>query len=144
MPGSAADFLCNSKHGQIYKSNFHTNLEQLVNSPENKQIFSQLKFSDQAFYDPHDNVVGTTEFPVFNQYQRQPYVANGYIGSRIPNLGQGFTYDQLTNSLTANDDDLLNGWPLFNKRYSGAFVAGFYDLQKHNRNQFCRVIRKWV
>lgn len=111
--------------------NFHTNLEQLVNSPENKQIFSQLKFSDQAFYDPHDNVVGTTEFPVFNQYQRQPYVANGYIGSRIPNLGQGFTYDQLTNSLTANDDDLLNGWPLFNKRYSGAFVAGFYDLQKN-------------
>ena len=119
---------------------FHTNLEQLVNSPENKQIFSQLKFSDQAFYDPHDNVVGTTEFPVFNQYQRQPYVANGYIGSRIPNLGQGFTYDQLTNSLTANDDDLLNGWPLFNKRYSGAFVAGFYDLQNTTGTNFAELL----
>lgn len=107
------------------------NLDNLINSQENKDIFSQMKFSDQAFYDTVDNVVGTTEFVEFNQYQRQPYVANGYIGSRIPNLGQGFTYDQLSNSLEANEDDLLNGWPLFNKRYSGAFIGGFYDLQRN-------------
>ncbi|EMG45528.1 hypothetical protein G210_4288 [Candida maltosa Xu316] len=113
--------------GRIHRPN----LEKLVNSPENKQIFSQLKFSDHAFYDTTANTVGTIEFPVFNQYQRQPYVANGYIGSRIPNLGHGFTYDQLTNSSDANDDDLVNGWPLFNKRYAGAFIAGFFDIQKN-------------
>lgn len=110
----------------------HTvDLSKLIDSQENKKIFSQMKFSDQAFYDTTDNVVGTTEFTEFNQYQRQPYVANGYIGSRIPNIGQGFAYDQLSNSLEANEDDLSNGWPLFNKRYAGAFIAGFYDIQKN-------------
>ncbi|RCK60643.1 Cell wall acid trehalase ATC1 [Candida viswanathii] len=110
----------------------HTpDLSNLINSRENKQIFSQMKFSDQAFYDKENNVVGTTEFAKFNQYQRQPYVANGYIGSRVPNLGQGFTYDQLSDALDANEDDLSNGWPLFNRRFSGAFIAGFYDIQKN-------------
>ncbi|KAG7662364.1 ATH1 [[Candida] subhashii] len=106
-----------------------TSLYDLINSPNNKAIFSQIKFSDFAFYDNESNVVGTVEFAYFNQYQRQPYVANGYIGSRIPNVGQGFAYDSLSNSPGANEDDLLNGWPLFDKRYAGAFIAGFYDIQ---------------
>lgn len=92
-----------------------------------KPIFNQLVGSTPgSFYNQDDNVVGTTEFPKFNRYQHQPYISNGYIGSRIPNLGHGFTYDQWEQPTTDN----LNGWPLFNKRYSGAFVAGFYDIQE--------------
>lgn len=104
-------------------------LEDLVNSFENKNLFSQLQHSNNSFFDSSLNTVGTIEFPQYNQYQRQPYVSNGYIGSRIPNLGQGFTYDQLTDAADANEEELLNGWPLFNKRYAGAFIAGFYDAQ---------------
>ncbi|KAK6465524.1 vacuolar acid trehalase [Scheffersomyces coipomensis] len=103
-------------------------LMDFVNSASNKAIFSQLKYSQNAYYDLGNNVVGNAEFPIFNQYQRQPYVANGYIGSRIPNIGQGFTYDQSSDS---DSESLLNGWPLFNKRYAGAFIAGFFDIQKN-------------
>ncbi|CAK9435580.1 uncharacterized protein LODBEIA_P03070 [Lodderomyces beijingensis] len=106
-------------------------LKDLVDSWENKEIFSQLKFSEQAFFDKESNVVGTLEFARYNQYQRQPYVANGYIGSRIPNLGQGFSYDQLSNSSESSNEDLYNGWPLFDRRFAGAFIAGFYDLQEN-------------
>jgi alpha,alpha-trehalase len=42
-------------------------------------------------------------------------------------LGQGFTYDQLTPE--GNPEQLSNGWPLFNKRYAGAFIAGFFNIQ---------------
>ncbi|KAI5958420.1 ATH1 [Candida margitis] len=108
-----------------------SNLGDFVNSFQNKEIFSQLQFGESAFYDRELNVVGTIEFSKYNQYQNQPYVANGYIGSRIPNLGQGFTYDQLTESPDSNKDDLYNGWPLFDKRFSGAFMAGFYNLQEN-------------
>lgn len=58
-------------------------------------------------------------------------MSNGYIGSRIPNLGQGFTFDQLSDSPDAVEDDLSNGWPLFNERFSGSFIGGFYDIQKN-------------
>lgn len=104
-------------------------LRSLVNSPRNKRIFSQLQNADNAYFDQANNVVGTLDFPAAHQYQRQPYVANGFIGSRIPNLGQGFAYDTLSGSVDASEDDLSNGWPLFNKRYAGAFAAGFYNLQ---------------
>lgn len=98
-------------------------LLQLVNSTSNKDLFSQLIDSDDSFYDLERDVVGTASLQA-NEFQKQPYVANGYIGSRIPNLGQGFSFDQLTT------EDSSNGWPLFNKRYSGAFIAGFYDIEE--------------
>ncbi|RLV90768.1 Cell wall acid trehalase ATC1 [Spathaspora sp. JA1] len=121
----------NSKNQHFPLSTDQSSLTDLINSAENKAIFSELEFSSYAFYDNETNVIGTIEFAPFNQYQRQPYVANGYIGSRIPNLGHGFTYDQLSDSPDANSDDLLNGWPLFNPRYAGAFIAGFYNIQKN-------------
>ena len=34
---------------------------------------------------------------------------------------------------------MLNGWPLFNKRYS-AFVAGFYDLQNTTGTNFAELL----
>lgn len=104
----------------------------IINDRLNQDLFVQLEgLNHDYFFDVETNTVGTALFPKFNQYQRQPYVSNGYIGSRIPNLGQGYTLDQLSDSPQATKDDLSNGWPLFNKRYSGAFIAGFYDIQKN-------------
>lgn len=114
-------------------------LEELVQSRENKEIFTKLLFADNAFYDKDAQTLGTLDWVPYHQYQRQPYVANGYLGSRIPNLGQGFAYDTLSNGTVVDPgtpdaelpSDLLNGWPLFNRRYSGAFVAGFYNIQEN-------------
>ncbi|ANZ75936.1 BA75_02948T0 [Komagataella pastoris] len=80
----------------------------------------------ETYYDKELKVLRTTRFPRYNSYQLQPYVANGYIGSRIPRVGSGFTYDTGDNKTSEN---LKNGWPLFNKRYSGAFIAGFFNSQ---------------
>lgn len=99
-------------------------LKTLVNSAQNKRIFSKLLHSLNAFYDPNLNVVGTLDFNPSHIYQTQPYVANGFLGSRIPNLGHGYAQD-----LQTYPEADSNGWPLFNKRYAGAFAAGFYDLQ---------------
>lgn len=99
-------------------------LKSLVNSAQNKRIFSKLLHSLNAFYDHNLNVVGTLDFNPIHTYQTQPYVANGFLGSRIPNLGHGYAQD-----LQTYREADSNGWPLFNKRYAGAFAAGFYDLQ---------------
>ncbi|CAH6721681.1 cell wall acid trehalase Atc1p [[Candida] jaroonii] len=99
----------------------------LVNSIENKRIFGQLLSADHDFYDTGANVVGTSQLHQQNQYQHQPYVSNGFIGSRIPNLGQGFTYDQPVEG--GKPTHLHSGYPIFNLRYAGAFVAGFYDSE---------------
>lgn len=107
-----------------------SSLSKLVELPENREIFSQLLYSDNAFYDEKKNILGTLDFVESHLYQRQPYVANGYFGARIPNLGHGFANDTLSSLPQANNEDLSNGWPLFNERYAGAFAAGFYDLQK--------------
>lgn len=104
-------------------------LQNFVDSPSNKAIFSKLQHSDNAFYDSDQNVVGTLDFVTFHQYQRQPYVANGFLGARVPVLGQGFAFDTLSDEVSGSKDDLSNGWPLFNERYAGAFAAGFYDAQ---------------
>lgn len=99
-------------------------IQALVNS--SVDVFSQIEggTTQGSFFDSHNNVVGSNFFQELNQYQRQPYVANGYIGSRIPNLGQGFTYDQSEYYLNN-----YNGWPLFNQRYLGAFMSGFYNIE---------------
>lgn len=84
--------------------------------------------SSSTFIDLSERFVSTTQFHQYNSYVNQPYVSNGLIGSRIPNLGFGFTYDQNQNNSSSY---LSNGWPLFNKRYSGAFVSGFFNAQKN-------------
>lgn len=102
----------------------------LINSHNNEHIFTQLQYSEGAFYDEKTNTIGTLSLPDHHLFQRQPYVANGYIGARIPGLGQGFALDLLSNSPVANTEDLTNGWPQFNRRFAGAFAAGFYNLQE--------------
>lgn len=98
-----------------------------INSKANKELFVAFENAEYAFYDPDVDVVGTGRFSRNNHYQLQPYVSNGYLGSRIPSVGQGFTFDQVSSEESVLNT--LNGWPLGNKRYAGAFIAGFFDLQ---------------
>ncbi|GAA6009189.1 alpha,alpha-trehalase ATH1 [Rhodotorula paludigena] len=59
-------------------------------------------------------------------WQKQAYVANGYIGQRIP--AEGFGYREVEpNNLEERDG--TQGWPLFTPRQASAIVAGFYDQQ---------------
>lgn len=103
-------------------------LESLANDKKYTAAFHQIPFAEESFFDLLSNLVGTLHFAVDHQFQRQPYVSNGYIGARIPNLGHGFAMDTpLSNDSEANNT--LNGWPLFDQRFAGAFVAGFYNLQ---------------
>lgn len=109
-----------------------TKLEEALNSDESKSAFDQIPFAEDSFFDPSSNLLGTLHFAPVHQFQRQPYVSNGYIGARVPNLGHGFAID----SFPGNDSssNTVNGWPLFDHRFAGAFVAGFYDLQ-HNTTE---------
>jgi hypothetical protein len=56
----------------------------------------------------------------------QPYVANGYIGQRLP--VEGFGYREIP-AINAAVMDGTSGWPLFDTRFTAAMVAGFYDQQ---------------
>ncbi|KAH3680937.1 hypothetical protein WICMUC_000080 [Wickerhamomyces mucosus] len=98
---------------------------------KSNKIFEALSDAYHCFYDEDNNILGNSMFSS-NMYSRQPYVSNGYIGARISTLGQGFSYDEINiHADISNDEQVLkNGWPLFNKRYTGAFVAGFFSLQE--------------
>lgn len=63
-------------------------------------------------------LLSTHNFTV-NSFQIQPYVSNGYIGIRLPVEGTGYIID----------NNQTNGWPLQQPRYTGAYLAGFWDLQ---------------
>ena len=56
-------------------------------------------------------------------YQSRISLANGYIGINLAALGPFFEYDQPVNG------DVLNGWPLFDRRQAFATVGGFWDSQ---------------
>lgn len=81
---------------------------------------SSYSIPNYETYDPANWVLTTTELRN-NTYDIQPYSANGYIGVRIPVQGQGLSFD--------HDKKETNGWPLFDRRFSGAYLAGFWDLQ---------------
>ncbi|GAA5981976.1 hypothetical protein JCM11641_006816 [Rhodosporidiobolus odoratus] len=59
-------------------------------------------------------------------FETQPYVANGYIGQRIP--AEGFGYKEFV-PINQTAHDGTQGWPLFTPRQSAAIIAGFYDQQ---------------
>ncbi|KZP31745.1 carbohydrate-binding module family 32 protein [Athelia psychrophila] len=61
-----------------------------------------------------------------SSFEVQPYVANGYIGQRIP--AEGFGYKEMV-PINATADDGTSGWPLFDPRFTAGMVAGFYDQQ---------------
>lgn len=64
-------------------------------------------------------------------YQSRISLANGYIGINVAALGPFFEYDQPV------DGDVLNGWPLFDRRQAFATVGGFWDVEpKFNDSNF--------
>ncbi|KAK9242481.1 glycosyl hydrolase family 65 central catalytic domain-containing protein [Lipomyces tetrasporus] len=77
---------------------------------------------DGVEYDDHTWTLTSREFTT-NRFQVQPYVSNGYIGARLPLEGTGYVEDDNSNT------DATNGWPLFSRRFTGAYIAGFWDLQ---------------
>lgn len=109
-----------------------TRVKTALDTDESRAAFDQIPFAEESFFEPSSNLLGTLNFAPVHQFQRQPYVSNGYIGARVPNLGHGFAVD----SFPGNDSssNTVNGWPLFDHRFAGAFVAGFYDLQ-HNTTE---------
>ncbi|KAK9464675.1 glycosyl hydrolase family 65 central catalytic domain-containing protein [Lipomyces arxii] len=68
-----------------------------------------------------------------NRFQIQPYVSNGYIGARLPLEGTGYAVDAVDSEDGSGVDgeDPTNGWPLFSSRFTGAYIAGFWDLQSN-------------
>lgn len=56
-------------------------------------------------------------------YQSRMSLSNGYIGINVAALGPFFDVDLPV------DNDVLSGWPLFDRRQSFATVAGFWDSQ---------------
>lgn len=89
------------------------------------QTSAQIQSDSQ--YDSYDEKTWTLRTTKYrdNGFAIQPYAANGYIGIRIPVQGQGFSIDLNSTS----GEYIANGWPLYNERYAGAFVAGFWDNQ---------------
>lgn len=112
----------------VFASVFETVGASGSSGSEAKKLYLHLKDDDGTFYEN-----GTLGSRVFcqNTYTRQPYVANGYIGARIPNVGLGFSLD--TFNMWSDPEvpgSLNNGWPLREQRYSGAYVSDFYCLQE--------------
>ncbi|CEP62797.1 alpha,alpha-trehalase ATH1 LALA0_S06e04060g [Lachancea lanzarotensis] len=116
---------------------FHdSNLERRRRSSE--ALYELLTDSQDTYYDEDSWTLGTTHFSE-NTYSRQPYVANGYIGSRIPNVGFGYAQDTFNIWIPDGSvpGSLDNGWPLRNRRFAGAFLSDFYALEpKLNSTNF--------
>lgn len=63
-----------------------------------------------------------------SSFDVQPYVANGYIGARVPNLGNGFALD--VNQTNSSGLVPRYGAPTNPPRSAGAYLGGFYGLHQ--------------
>lgn len=66
-----------------------SNIGDFVNSFANKEIFSQIQFSEHAFYDRELNVVGTIEFSKYNQYQNNHMLLMVTLEVEFPTWDRG-------------------------------------------------------
>lgn len=98
-------------------------------SSRNQTSSFDVQANDDAFYYDLDNWTLHSRQLQNNSFAVQPYTANGYIGTRITTQGHGFAFDK--NITDPNGTIPINGWPLDNPRFAGAYVAGFWDSQ-HN------------
>ncbi|EED14244.1 maltose phosphorylase, putative [Talaromyces stipitatus ATCC 10500] len=73
-------------------------------------------------------VLETNQF-VPNQYQRTPYISNGYIGQRLPAEGVGYWID-----IDKDGEYVRNSWPLDQPRATFGTVAGFWNLQSRMKH----------
>jgi hypothetical protein len=63
-------------------------------------------------------------------FQTEPYVANGYIGARLPAEGMGL---RIHPAIDYEDMNGTQGWPLFSLRQTASIVVGFYGMQNKTR-----------
>lgn len=73
--------------------------------------------------------LSTTEINT-TAFQNEPYVANGYIGARLPVEGFGLRIHPAVDYVKMNG---TQGWPLFTLRQTASIVAGFYDQQDETK-----------
>lgn len=80
--------------------------------------------ADEARSDPDSwSAVSTTFTPA--DFHAAPYLGNGRIGSTIPPSGAGYQ---------GYDDAVRTSFPLWQPRYTGTFLAGFYARQTPSLN----------
>lgn len=75
-----------------------------------------------TIWDDENWTITTTQL---NQghYQSRGSLANGYIGINLAAVGPFFEVDTPVNG------DMINGWPLFDRRQTFCTIGGFYDSQ---------------
>lgn len=89
-------------------------------------------------YDSKRWSLSTTSF-IQNRYQVQPYVANGYHGTRLPVEGMGFWVER---NYTGKWQP-VNGWPLDNPRQTVTTISGFWDSQRNTtRTNFPELLQE--
>ncbi|MCJ1409285.1 hypothetical protein MMC19_003364 [Ptychographa xylographoides] len=73
-------------------------------------------------WDNNGWVLTSTNFQP-GQYQSRMPNANGYLGINLASAGPFFEVD------VPFHGDIINGWPLFNRRQTFATISGFWDAQ---------------
>ncbi|KAA8909403.1 glycosyl hydrolase family 65 central catalytic domain-containing protein [Sphaerosporella brunnea] len=107
-------------------------------APGPRDPFNVSRPANMSEYDPETWTLGTHSF-VPNAWQVQPYVANGYHGSRLTAEGAG--YWRIRNETGSVWP--INGWPLDNPRQTFATIAGFWDEQRNTtRTNFPELLKK--
>jgi hypothetical protein len=92
----------------------------LASSAASRYIKRDAENSDSDGWTLSTTTINTTAF------QSEAYVANGYIGARLPVEGVGLKVYPAINYTAMNG---TQGWPLFTLRQTASIVAGFYDQQ---------------
>ncbi|KAI5798413.1 glycosyl hydrolase family 65 central catalytic domain-containing protein [Pyronema domesticum] len=111
--------------------------ERQLGAPPLNDFQNVSRPAQMAEYDAETWTLGTHVF-LPNQYQVQPYIANGYHGSRLTAEGAG--YWRIHNE-TGNTWP-INGWPLDNPRQTFATIAGFWDSQRNTtRTNFPELLK---
>ncbi|KAI5843591.1 glycosyl hydrolase family 65 central catalytic domain-containing protein [Tricharina praecox] len=112
--------------------------ERQLGAPPINDFRNVSRPANMAEYDPDTWTLGTHSL-VQNEWQVQPYVANGYHGSRL--TAEGLGYWRIHN--VTGDTWPINGWPLDNPRQTFATIAGFWDSQRNTtRTNFPELLRK--
>lgn len=91
--------------------------------------------ADEAGSDPDGRSATSATFTPAD-FRAAPYLGNGRIGSTIPPSGAGYQ---------GYGDAVRGSFPLWQPRYTGTFLAGFYALQtgSYNNTQVIAALPAW-